>query len=150
MVLTVSFVVSPETGLCCLRHPIRSVSFSRAWHQRRGVRTLRLRRPRDQPFVSQWPRVHRIPHQRSWRSRNAPLDGTGRTGICRWFGGRINRAVRGQLARRANRRLRLESGAQSQDADQDPRPWSSVSRGGALEIALLDGRTNPAVRRGAG
>jgi len=61
MVLTGSFVLSPETGLSCLRRPwIRS----RAWRQRRGVRTTRLHRPRRRASSAHAIRVHRIPHQR--------------------------------------------------------------------------------------
>ena len=44
MVLTVSFVLSLGTGLCC---PHRRADRIRAtWHQRRDARTTRLRRPR--------------------------------------------------------------------------------------------------------
>jgi hypothetical protein len=43
MVLTVSFVLSPVTGLVCHRH--RRSLLRRLERQRRGVRTTRLRRP---------------------------------------------------------------------------------------------------------
>ena len=43
MVLTVSFVLSPVTGLGCHRH--RRSCLRRLERQRRGVRTTRLRRP---------------------------------------------------------------------------------------------------------
>jgi len=43
MVLTVSFVLFPVTGLVCHRH--RRIA-SPTWCQHRGIRTTRLRRPR--------------------------------------------------------------------------------------------------------
>jgi len=43
------------------------------WSQHRGIRTTRLCRPRYARFVFARRRVHRIPHQRPWRSRYAPL-----------------------------------------------------------------------------
>src|SRR4051812_18832572 len=49
MVLTVSFVLSLVTGLCC--HHCRRNYFRQRERQRRGVRTTRLRRPPQAPFV---------------------------------------------------------------------------------------------------
>jgi len=40
------YVISPVTGLSCHRHPR---AWARTWHQRRGVRTTRLRRPLKAP-----------------------------------------------------------------------------------------------------
>jgi len=99
MVLTAYFVLSPVTGLSCHRH---RREIPPTWHQRRGVRTTRLRRPRPStpkasPGLSPSPpklqrrrisiirpaRV-RAPDAaastasrrlRPWRSRNAPLCG---------------------------------------------------------------------------
>src|SRR6476469_8467143 len=58
MVLTVSFVLSPVTGLFCYR---RRRNFRRLDTKRRGVRTTRLRRPPLAPFVNSAIHVHRIP-----------------------------------------------------------------------------------------
>ena len=51
MVLTVSFVLSPGTGLSCPRR--RAARDRASWHQRRGVRTTRLRRPRSHQSSAQ-------------------------------------------------------------------------------------------------
>jgi hypothetical protein len=45
MVLTVSFVLFPVTGLSCHRRPQDAQTSLRTWRQRRGARTTRLRRP---------------------------------------------------------------------------------------------------------
>jgi hypothetical protein len=83
MVLTVSFVLSPGTGLYCLRHC--AVRHRTTWCQRRGTRTTRFRRPRRHRSSAHTRyarhRVHRIPAPRIVTiSRNAPLGerGTGR------------------------------------------------------------------------
>src|ERR1700738_3938960 len=49
MVLTVSFVLSPVIGLVCHR---RLRFFSQPWRRRPGVRTTRLRRPRQRDSSS--------------------------------------------------------------------------------------------------
>jgi len=69
MVLTVSFVVSPESRACCLR---RLRNSPQTWYQRRGIRTPRLRRPRDAPSSEAQPASIASRALRSWRSRNAP------------------------------------------------------------------------------
>jgi hypothetical protein len=70
MVLTVSFALSPVTGLVCHRH--RRSLLRRLERQRRGVRTTRLRRPPQAPFVIGTISVHRIPpHVRD--DRETPL-----------------------------------------------------------------------------
>ena len=79
MVLTVSFVLSPGTGLYCLRHC--AVRHRTTWCQRRGTRTTRFRRPRRHRSSAHTRyarhRVHRIPaprivtisrNARSWRA----------------------------------------------------------------------------------
>jgi hypothetical protein len=60
MVLTVSFALSPETGLSCLRHWRDVKTSSPTWHQRRDARTTRLRRPLSVAFV--FSREKRPPH----------------------------------------------------------------------------------------
>ena len=82
MVLTVSFVLSLVTGLCCHHH--RAENSARLERQRRGVRTTRLRRPPTKSFVAcqrhaRPDGVHRIPHptsvtiakRPSWRARDS-------------------------------------------------------------------------------
>jgi hypothetical protein len=89
MVLTVSFALSPVIGLCCHRRladigvsgPLGLTSPSaRLERQRRGVRTTRLRRPPQAPFVVGTIRVHRIPpHVRD--DRETPLWKGGMAGV---------------------------------------------------------------------
>jgi hypothetical protein len=76
MVLTVSFVLSSVIGLCC--HRRQADTSTRLERQRRGVKTTRLRRPRDVPFVLTHTRVHRIPLPNVRDDRETPLlwDGT--------------------------------------------------------------------------
>jgi len=65
MVLTVYSALSLVNRAFC-HHPRREApASSPSWRQHRGVRTTRLRRPRQALFVSQRPRVHRIPHPTS-------------------------------------------------------------------------------------
>jgi len=67
MVLTVSFALSLVIGLSC-HHRLRISP--QTWRQRRGVRTTRLLRPHQPPFVKGAIRVHRIPpHVRDDRER---------------------------------------------------------------------------------
>jgi len=83
MVLTVSFEVSPETGLCCLRH--RQKMFPPTWYQHRGIRTPRLRRP-PRTVRHRWKSVHRIPHQTFVTIAKRPSWwGTGRAKRNHWF-----------------------------------------------------------------
>jgi hypothetical protein len=78
MVLTVSFGLSPGTGLSCPRR-LRGCA-SQAWHQRRDAGTTRLRRPRSTLFVFQRTRVHRIPLPTSVTIAKRPSCGNGTAG----------------------------------------------------------------------
>jgi len=74
MVLTVSFALFPVTGLSCHR---RQQIIPPTWHQHRGARTTRLRRPRDAVRLFRRPASIASHTQRSWRSRSAPRASTG-------------------------------------------------------------------------
>jgi hypothetical protein len=81
MVLTVSFVLSPVTGLVCHRH--RRSLLRRLERQRRGVRTTRLRRPLQAPFVYSakvstasrltFVTIARRPSEKAGPNRNIPV-----------------------------------------------------------------------------
>jgi hypothetical protein len=98
MVLTVSFVLFPVTGLSChrrRRYPARrtqgaDIAIPPTWHQRRDARTTRLRRPRKSSLVcaraiarrARYFRVHRIliptsvtiASRPSWRDKDGAED----------------------------------------------------------------------------
>jgi hypothetical protein len=126
MVLTVSFVISPVTGLCCHRRladtgvsgPLGLTSPSaRLERQRRGVRTTRLRRPAPAPLVLRRCRVHRIPHPTSVTTAKRPSCEAG------W---RINKTV---STRRRNE-IFLRRGLDSEFAIPPDGQISRVDRSG--------------------
>jgi hypothetical protein len=81
---TVSFALSPETGLSCLRHWRDVKTSSPTWHQRRDARTTRLRRPLSVAFVFSREKrpPHPVPNVRD--DRETPLImGAGWRGLCR-------------------------------------------------------------------
>jgi len=84
MVLTVSFALSPGTGLSCPCH--LADRNRKTWHQRRGVRTTRLRRPHRQRSSHAPARPpHPAPNGRD--DREAPLwieHGTARIMLLIW------------------------------------------------------------------
>jgi hypothetical protein len=75
---TVSFVLSPVTGLCCHRH--RADTSARLERQQRGVRTTRLRRPQVCAVRRHAQAcVHRFPHPTSVTIAIRPSCGRGIT-----------------------------------------------------------------------
>jgi len=85
MVLTAYGALSLVTGLSC-HHPRAMRSIVASWHQRRGVRTTRFRRPLPHAFVWRMTSVHRIPHPtfRTTAKRTSLSRRDGAT-QCLWF-----------------------------------------------------------------
>jgi len=69
------FVLSLVIGLSCHHPRCDAQASSPSWHQRRDVRTTRLRRPRQRRSSHGTTASIASRTQRSWRSRNAPLFG---------------------------------------------------------------------------
>jgi len=101
MVLTVSFVISLETGLIasitCKTARRLDVSIGTSGPHDFAVRKTRSRQPRASRPSHPAPTLVTIAKR--------PSVGTGRAGFCRWFGDAINC---GRLARRANHLARTK------------------------------------------
>jgi hypothetical protein len=78
--LTVSFVVSPETGLYCLRHRRDAKSILTDLIPASGYQDATTSPYADRALVRRARRIHRIPRSTFVTTRNAPPDecGTGR------------------------------------------------------------------------